>query len=189
MELHSKEVVLMQSCAVRLNIVSRRNRIVAGRHIETMYVIHKLRLVKTLEQLTLRVRDGVPTHLRHFILLPSRAELQHIHVEDAQTVSIILLAVATHQLHADADAQYRLAQISDQSVQLMLLQIRHRRMSLTLTWENHLVGTLQHLEIVKAHHNLFNNWLKAKGKLGGQHKVPRLYNSRRFIDELLELNQ
>lgn len=49
--------------------------------------------------------------------------------------------------------------------------------------------TLQHLEIVKAHHNLFNNWLKAKGKLGGQHKVPRLYNSRRFIDELLELNQ
>ena len=49
--------------------------------------------------------------------------------------------------------------------------------------------TLQHLEIVKAQHNLFNNWLKAKGKLGGQHKVPRLYNTRRFIDELLELNQ
>ena len=33
--------------------------------------------------------------------------------------------------------------------------------------------TLQPLEIVVARHNLFNDWLKMKGKLGGQHKVPR----------------
>jgi len=40
-------------------------------------------------------------------------------------------------------------------------------------------------------HNLkkgiFNLWLKQKGRLGGQHKVPRLSNDRRFIDELLFL--
>ncbi len=48
--------------------------------------------------------------------------------------------------------------------------------------------TLQHLEVVKARPGLFNDWLKAKGKLGGQHKVPRLSNSRKNIDELLELN-
>ena len=48
--------------------------------------------------------------------------------------------------------------------------------------------TLQHLEVVKASHNLFNNWLKQKGKLGGQHKVPRLSNNRQIIDELLEMN-
>ena len=30
----------------------------------------------------------------------------------------------------------------------------------------------------------FNNWLKQKGKLGGQHKVPRLSNERIFIDEI-----
>ncbi len=30
----------------------------------------------------------------------------------------------------------------------------------------------------------FYNWLKAKGKLGGQHKVPRLSNSRSYIDEI-----
>jgi hypothetical protein len=47
--------------------------------------------------------------------------------------------------------------------------------------------TLQHLEIVKARTGLFNDWLKAKGKLGGQHKIPRLSNSRKNIDELLEL--
>jgi hypothetical protein len=49
--------------------------------------------------------------------------------------------------------------------------------------------TLQHLEIVEARHDLFNDWLKSKGKLGGQHKVPRLSNSRTIIDELLRMNQ
>lgn len=48
--------------------------------------------------------------------------------------------------------------------------------------------TLQHLEVVKAHPHLFEEWLKAKGKLGGQHKVPRLSNSRKNMDELLEMN-
>lgn len=32
----------------------------------------------------------------------------------------------------------------------------------------------------------FNEWLKSKGKLGGQHKVPRLSNERNFIDEMLK---
>ncbi len=49
--------------------------------------------------------------------------------------------------------------------------------------------TLQRLEVVKARPNLFNDWLKMKGKLGGQHKVPRLSNSRKNMDELLEMNQ
>lgn len=48
--------------------------------------------------------------------------------------------------------------------------------------------TLQHLEVVKARHDLFNQWLKSRGKLGGQHKVPRLSNSRKVIDELLDMN-
>ena len=49
--------------------------------------------------------------------------------------------------------------------------------------------TLQHLEVVKAKHDLFNQWLKAKGKLGGQHKIPRLSNDRKIIDDLLEMNK
>jgi len=48
--------------------------------------------------------------------------------------------------------------------------------------------TLQHLEIVKARRGLFEQWLKSKGKLGGQHKVPRLSNSRDHIEELLAMN-
>ena len=34
---------------------------------------------------------------------------------------------------------------------------------------------------------LFTSWLRKKGKLGGQHKVPRLSNDRKNIDELLEM--
>lgn len=37
--------------------------------------------------------------------------------------------------------------------------------------------------------NIFNNWLRQKGKLGGQHKVPRLANNRMYVDELLKFMQ
>ena len=49
--------------------------------------------------------------------------------------------------------------------------------------------TLQPLEIIVARPNLFNDWLKQRGKLGGQHKVPRLSNTRDHIEQLLTLNQ
>lgn len=48
--------------------------------------------------------------------------------------------------------------------------------------------TLQPLQIVKARPHLFDDWLKSKGKLGGQHKVPRLSNQRQHIEELLAMN-
>ena len=48
--------------------------------------------------------------------------------------------------------------------------------------------TLQHLEIVEARQGLFNEWMKLRGKLGGQNKVPRLSNNRDIIDQLLKLN-
>ncbi len=40
-----------------------------------------------------------------------------------------------------------------------------------------------------ARERLFYDWLKKHDKLGGQHKIPRLSNSREYIDELLALNQ
>ncbi|MFD2161149.1 GH3 auxin-responsive promoter family protein [Paradesertivirga mongoliensis] len=33
----------------------------------------------------------------------------------------------------------------------------------------------------------FYNWLKNKGKLGGQHKVPRLANERKYVEEILAM--
>lgn len=34
---------------------------------------------------------------------------------------------------------------------------------------------------------VFRGWLKSKGKLGGQHKVPRLSNDRQYVEEILAL--
>lgn len=35
----------------------------------------------------------------------------------------------------------------------------------------------------------FSEWLRNKGKLGGQHKVPRLNNERIFLEEILQMNK
>ena len=49
--------------------------------------------------------------------------------------------------------------------------------------------TLQPLEIIKARNGVFNDWLKQKGRLGGQHKIPRLSNKREYIEQILALNE
>ena len=46
---------------------------------------------------------------------------------------------------------------------------------------------LQRLQLHAAPVGLFESWLAKKGKLGGQHKVPRLSNSREFMEEILAM--
>lgn len=41
--------------------------------------------------------------------------------------------------------------------------------------------------IKKVPEGTFYNWLKMKGKLGGQNKVPRLSNSRNYIEEIIKI--
>lgn len=48
--------------------------------------------------------------------------------------------------------------------------------------------SLQLPEIIPARPGVFYDWLKRKGKLGGQHKIPRLSNERTYIEELLALD-
>ena len=48
---------------------------------------------------------------------------------------------------------------------------------------------LQQLEIIVARKGLFHDWLDRKGKLGGQHKIPRLSNTRTYIEDMLILNR
>ena len=45
------------------------------------------------------------------------------------------------------------------------------------------------LKIVKARQGLFEQWMKSRGKLGGQNKVPRLSNSRDYVESLIEMNK
>jgi len=48
--------------------------------------------------------------------------------------------------------------------------------------------TLNQPKVNIARPQLFYDWLKANNKLGGQHKIPRLSNSRDYLDELLKMN-
>lgn len=48
--------------------------------------------------------------------------------------------------------------------------------------------TLDKPVLTIAKNGLFYTWLKSKGKVGGQNKVPRLANNRKYIDELIVLN-
>ncbi len=48
--------------------------------------------------------------------------------------------------------------------------------------------TLNPLKLCVARERLFYDWLKSQGKLGGQHKIPRLSNTRKYLEELLALN-
>ncbi|UZR94833.1 GH3 auxin-responsive promoter family protein [Chondrinema litorale] len=41
------------------------------------------------------------------------------------------------------------------------------------------------LEIIELPKNTFYDWMKRRGKLGGQHKVPRLSNNREYVEDIL----
>ena len=42
-------------------------------------------------------------------------------------------------------------------------------------------------EVISLKAGTFYEWLKMKGRLGGQHKVPRLSNDRKIVEEILQL--
>ena len=48
--------------------------------------------------------------------------------------------------------------------------------------------SLQPLEVVVASKDSFYEWLKRKGKAGGQHKIPRLSNSRAIFEAIEEIS-
>lgn len=47
---------------------------------------------------------------------------------------------------------------------------------------------LQSLRLQKLNPGTFLKWLKSKGKLGGQHKVPRLSNDRKIMEEVKKIS-
>jgi hypothetical protein len=42
------------------------------------------------------------------------------------------------------------------------------------------------LKIRKLEAGTFVHWMKKNGKFGGQHKIPRIQNDRKFMDKILE---
>jgi hypothetical protein len=50
-------------------------------------------------------------------------------------------------------------------------------------------STLRSPIVKEMRQGVFFSWLKSKGKLGGQHKVPRLSNDRKYIDEICQISE
>jgi len=48
--------------------------------------------------------------------------------------------------------------------------------------------SLEMPHVVVAKRGLFYEWMKGRGKTGGQNKIPRLSNDRQYLDQLIELN-
>lgn len=48
--------------------------------------------------------------------------------------------------------------------------------------------SLEMPHVVVAGKGLFYEWMKRRGKAGGQNKIPRLSNDRQYLDQLIELN-
>ncbi len=42
-------------------------------------------------------------------------------------------------------------------------------------------------QVIRAPKDTFYKWMKEKGKIGGQNKIPRLANNRKYLDELLKI--
>ena len=69
-----------------------------------------------------------------------------------------------------------------------ILDLNLQRLNSDYEAKRYKSSTLEIPKIQVARKNLFYDWLASKNKLGGQNKVPRLSNSREYIDELINLN-
>lgn len=49
--------------------------------------------------------------------------------------------------------------------------------------------TLQRLQLHSLQKGTFFKWMRQRGKLGGQNKVPRLSNTRQYVEQLLQIEQ
>ncbi|MBK8626745.1 MAG: GH3 auxin-responsive promoter family protein [Saprospiraceae bacterium] len=66
------------------------------------------------------------------------------------------------------------------------LDIRLRLVNSDYDAKRHKDIALQSLKLSIAPEHTFQNWLKSKGRIGGQSKIPRLSNNRKYLDELID---
>jgi hypothetical protein len=76
------------------------------------------------------------------------------------------------------DDEYKFVTILDKSLQDLNSDYEAKR------YKN---LTLEQLQLIVAPNGTFYQWMKNRGKIGGQNKIPRLSNDRKYLDELLKL--
>jgi len=77
----------------------------------------------------------------------------------------------------EPDSLSDFAKILDQELRLVNSDYNAKR--------NEKMPVLQPLVLTALPQGTFVDWMKSRGKLGGQHKVPRLSNDRQYVDDIL----
>ena len=112
MKLGGIEVIFMQSGTERVDIIGLGSRKLTDGYIITMYEINKFITGESFEQVTLQLTDGIPSHVGYLILVFPGHKTFHVGIENPKATDVPLFGETTHQLHAQTNAQYRLAEFS-----------------------------------------------------------------------------
>ena len=162
MELAGIEVVFVERCAVRQNVISLGDGLLAEWHIVAMDEIgvgmlqgfsHSCiccigSVSESLVKLRLQIVYLVPSHSWYLVFVLLRLESLHIHIEDADAIYIAFFRMSAQELLSHANAQYGLLEILDHLVQLVGLEIFHGFPCLPLTWKQYAVCLLEHFCII-----------------------------------------
>ena len=162
MELAGIEVVFVERCAVRQNVISLGDGLLAEWHIVAVYEIRVGMLQgfshsciccigsvsESLVKLRLQIVYLVPSHSWYLVFVLLRLESLHIHIEDADAIYIAFFRMSAQELLSHANAQYGLLEILDHLIQLVSLEIFHGFPCLTLTWKQYAVCLLEHFGII-----------------------------------------
>ena len=101
-ELGGVEVVLVQRCAERKDVISIGCGPVTDGNVEAVYKVNVLRFVKTLEDTLAVGLYGVPAHMRNLVLMALRVELEYRNVKYSQTLGVTLHLPCTRCSHRNA---------------------------------------------------------------------------------------
>ena len=141
----------MQCSTKRVNIICCSSSKVTGRHIKAMYKIDKLFFSESFKQFAIRFSNGIPSHVRHFILMFLRNKTLHVHIKDIQTIDLPFFRMSAHQLHTETNSKYRLTEIFYQFVQPRCFQVVHGSFRLSHSGENNFICRLEFFFISSNH--------------------------------------
>ena len=92
--------------------------------------------------------DGVPSHLRYLELGRGWAETDDGHVEDAEAIDVSFFAMTAEELHADADAEDGLTEITNDVRQARLIEILHGSTRFAYARKDDAVGLADGLGVI-----------------------------------------
>lgn len=146
MELAGIEVVFVERCAVRQNVISLGDGLLAEWHIVAVYEIRVgmvqgfshscicsiCSVSESLVKLRLQIVYLVPSHSWYLVFVLLRLESLHIHIEDADAIYIAFFRMSAQELLSHAYSQDGLCERLNGFVEPACLEIKHGFSGLSL---------------------------------------------------------